>query len=146
MHQTYTNADLKICHYLRLHMKIICSRFHIITPFTFVRYAHVEISEKFLYKHSETIKIYKLREQITWEFLGLRCKIFSVLFSYERKHILRFSKLHLCAFYKQLLDYVNWLKPFLLIMQVTARYLWYVKRQCKCEKIWYNVVQTSSQS
>ena len=122
MHQTYTNADLKICHYLRLHMKIICSRFHIITPFTFVRYAHVEICEKFLYKHSETIKIYKLREQITWEFLGLRCEIFSVLFSYERKHILRFSKLHLCAFYKQLLDYVNWLKPFLLIMQVTARY------------------------
>ena len=57
MHQTYTNADLKICHYLRLHMKIICSRFHIITPFTFLRYAHVEICEKFLYKHSEKKKL-----------------------------------------------------------------------------------------
>ena len=31
----YTNADLAICQYLRLHMKIICWRFHIKTPFTF---------------------------------------------------------------------------------------------------------------
>ena len=30
-----TNADLKICQYIRLHMKIICRRFHIKTPFTF---------------------------------------------------------------------------------------------------------------
>ena len=30
----YTNADLIICQYLRLHMKIICRRFHIKTPFT----------------------------------------------------------------------------------------------------------------
>ena len=31
----YTNADLKICQYLRLHMKITCRRFHAKTPFTF---------------------------------------------------------------------------------------------------------------
>ena len=31
----YTNADLKICQYLRLHMKITCRRFHAETPFTF---------------------------------------------------------------------------------------------------------------
>ena len=31
----YTNADLKICQYLRLHIKIICRRFHNKTPFTF---------------------------------------------------------------------------------------------------------------
>ena len=31
----YTNADLKICQYLRLHMKITCRRFHAQTPFTF---------------------------------------------------------------------------------------------------------------
>ena len=31
----YTNADLKICLYLRLHGNIICRKFHIITPFTF---------------------------------------------------------------------------------------------------------------
>ena len=31
----YTNADLRICHYLRLHMKIIFWRFHIKTHFTF---------------------------------------------------------------------------------------------------------------
>ena len=31
----YTNADLKICQYLRLHMKVICWKFHIKTPFTF---------------------------------------------------------------------------------------------------------------
>ena len=31
----YTNADLKICQYLPLHMKIIRRRFHIDTPFTF---------------------------------------------------------------------------------------------------------------
>ena len=30
-----TNADLKICQYIRLHMKIICRRFHIKAPFTF---------------------------------------------------------------------------------------------------------------
>ena len=31
----YTNGDLEICQYLHLHMKIICWRFHIKTPFTF---------------------------------------------------------------------------------------------------------------
>ena len=31
----YTNADLKICKYIRLHMKMTCRRFHIKTPFTF---------------------------------------------------------------------------------------------------------------
>ena len=31
----YTNADLKICQYLRIHMKIICWRFHIKTPIAF---------------------------------------------------------------------------------------------------------------
>ena len=30
----YTNADLKICQYPRLHMKITCRRFHIETPVT----------------------------------------------------------------------------------------------------------------
>ena len=30
-----TNADLKMCQYLRLHMKIICWRFHNKTPFNF---------------------------------------------------------------------------------------------------------------
>ena len=33
--KSYANADLKICQYLRRHMKIICRRFHIKTPFTF---------------------------------------------------------------------------------------------------------------
>ena len=33
--EKYSNADLKICQYLRLHMKLICWRFHIKTPFTF---------------------------------------------------------------------------------------------------------------
>ena len=32
---TFANADLKICQYLRRHLKIICRRFHIKTPFTF---------------------------------------------------------------------------------------------------------------
>ena len=31
----YTNADLKICQYFHLHMKIICLRFYIKTLFTF---------------------------------------------------------------------------------------------------------------
>ena len=31
----YINADLKICQYLCLHMKILCWRFHIKTPFAF---------------------------------------------------------------------------------------------------------------
>ena len=33
--QRYTNANMKICQFLRLLMKIICWRFHIKTPFTF---------------------------------------------------------------------------------------------------------------
>ena len=33
--QVHTNAGLKLCQYLRLHMKIICQRFHIKTSFTF---------------------------------------------------------------------------------------------------------------
>ena len=32
----YTNADLKICQYIRLFMKIISRRLHIKTPFTFL--------------------------------------------------------------------------------------------------------------
>ena len=32
---TYTNADLKICQYLRLYMKMICWTFHIKISFTF---------------------------------------------------------------------------------------------------------------
>ena len=31
----YTNADLKICQYIHLHMKIICQRFYIKTLFAF---------------------------------------------------------------------------------------------------------------
>ena len=30
-----TNADLRTCQYIRFHIKIICRRFHIKTPFTF---------------------------------------------------------------------------------------------------------------
>ena len=33
--EKYTNADSKIFQYLRLHMKIICRRFHMKTIFTF---------------------------------------------------------------------------------------------------------------
>ena len=33
--QRYTNADVKICQYLRFHVKIIYGRLHIKTPFTF---------------------------------------------------------------------------------------------------------------
>ena len=35
MFKRYTNADLKICQYLCLYMKITCWRFHIKTHFTF---------------------------------------------------------------------------------------------------------------
>ena len=51
--QRDTNADLKICQYIRLHMKIIvCRRFHIKTPFTFWEMRTWD----FVYKHSETIE------------------------------------------------------------------------------------------
>ena len=33
--KVHTNADLEICQYLRLHMKMICRWFYIKTPFTF---------------------------------------------------------------------------------------------------------------
>ena len=33
--QWYANADMEVCRYLRLHIKIICLMFRIITPFTF---------------------------------------------------------------------------------------------------------------
>ena len=52
-----TNTDLKICQYLRLHMKIICSRFYMETPFTLI--CAREICEKFVYKPSETIEYVK---------------------------------------------------------------------------------------
>ena len=48
----------KICQYFRLHMKIICWKFHIKTPFTFWD-MHLVIWEKFVYKHSETIEFAK---------------------------------------------------------------------------------------
>ena len=31
----YTNVDMKIYRYPRLHIKVICRRFHILAPFTF---------------------------------------------------------------------------------------------------------------
>ena len=49
----YTNADLKICEYLRLHMKIICWIFHIKTSFPFGD-MHTWECKKFVYKRSET--------------------------------------------------------------------------------------------
>ena len=54
----YTNAYLKICHYLRFYMEIICWRFHIKTPFTFWN-MHLWDCEKFVYKYSETIAYVK---------------------------------------------------------------------------------------
>ena len=52
------NADLKICQYLRLHMKIMCRRFHIKTPLLFKICAR-EICDKVVHKHSETIEYVK---------------------------------------------------------------------------------------
>ena len=59
--QRYTNADLKVCQYLRLHMKIICWRFHIKTSFTFwdMYTWDIEICEKLVCKHSYTIAYVK---------------------------------------------------------------------------------------
>ena len=61
----YTNADLEICQYLPLHMKITFPRFHIKTPFPrFDIKIHFEIDardicEQFLRKHSEKIEYVK---------------------------------------------------------------------------------------
>ena len=54
----YTNADLKICQYIPLHMKIICGRFHIKRLLRFEICAR-EIYEKFVYKHLETTEYVK---------------------------------------------------------------------------------------
>ena len=51
----YTNADLKICQYLCLHIKIVSWRFHIKAPLLFEICAR-EICEKFVYKDSEAIE------------------------------------------------------------------------------------------
>ena len=58
MCQSYTNADLEIRQYLYLYMKIICWRFHIKKPLLFEICA-LEICEKFVYKHSQTIDYVK---------------------------------------------------------------------------------------
>ena len=54
----YTNVDLKICQYLRLHMKIICRRFHINTLKHLLHFEicprEVRYVKSFVYKHSET--------------------------------------------------------------------------------------------
>ena len=55
---TYTNADLKIYQYLRLHMKIIYWRFHIKHLLVF-EICEGKIREKFVYKHSPTIEYVK---------------------------------------------------------------------------------------
>ena len=52
----YTNANMKICQYLRLHIKIIYQRFRIIVPFAV--YAP-KIYKMFVYKHTETIEYAK---------------------------------------------------------------------------------------
>ena len=52
-----TNADLKICQYLRLQIKMICRRFHINT-LRFEICAH-EICKKFVHNHLETIEYVK---------------------------------------------------------------------------------------
>ena len=54
----YTNADLKSCQYLRLHIKIISWRLHIKAPLLFEICAR-EICEKFVYKDSEAIEYVK---------------------------------------------------------------------------------------
>ena len=83
----YTNADLKICQYLRLHMKIKCWRFCIKTPYFsllftllyFLIYAHVRYLKSLftnIQKQWYILKIYKLHGQITWELLGLRMRNF----------------------------------------------------------------------
>ena len=54
----YTNADLKIYQYLRLHMKIIGWKFHIKHLLVFEICAR-DIREKCVYKHWETIEYVK---------------------------------------------------------------------------------------
>ena len=54
----YTNANLKICQCIRLHMKIICWRFHIKTPFTCWDMRMWDMCKVF-YKHSETTEYVK---------------------------------------------------------------------------------------
>ena len=44
-------------------MKIICLRFHVKTRFTLIETYAREISEKFVYKHSETIEYVKNKRQ-----------------------------------------------------------------------------------
>ena len=66
----YTNADLKICQYLHFQMEILCQRFHIKTPFYFLRQANVR------YVKSLFTNIYKFHSQITREFLGLTMQNF----------------------------------------------------------------------
>ena len=74
---------MKICQYLHLHRKIICWRFAIKT-FNFLRYAHTRYVKSLftnIQKQYNMVKInlqeiYKLHEQINWEFLGLRMRNF----------------------------------------------------------------------
>ena len=54
----YTNADLKICQYLRLPMKIICEDITLKHLLLF-EICGCEICEKFVYKRSEKIEYVK---------------------------------------------------------------------------------------
>ena len=82
----FTNPDLKISQYLCLHVKIICWRFHIKTPFMLEICAQEIMwkvclqtfrNNRICVKNQPIFKeIYKLHKQITREFLRLRMRNF----------------------------------------------------------------------
>ena len=100
----YNNAYLKICLYLRLHMKIICWRFHSKTPFIFwdmrtwdmwkvclKTFRNKIICEKLAYvlrnlqtSRGSNSRLFRIKNG---EFSGY-------CFLHEYEHILRFSNLH----------------------------------------------------
>ena len=54
-----SNADLKIWQYLRLHMKLIYAEDFTLKHLLLFEMCAREICEKFVYKHTETIKYVK---------------------------------------------------------------------------------------
>ena len=83
-HVKLHQCRFKICPYLRLHLKIICRRFHMKTPFKVWDMRTWDMWKVCLQTFRNNSRILRIK----------RASVFRVLFLIEHKHKERFSNLH----------------------------------------------------
>ena len=83
----YTNANLKICQYLCLHMKAICWRFHIKIPFTFWDMPAGDMWKKKKKKITYFLRILQTSRASNGQLLELRMRNFhSIVFVWTQSY------------------------------------------------------------